>query len=260
MHRPVRPIRDILDATPHALLGWSEIPAPMVVGLMARSGFDVILLDQQHGQHDTASCIAAIAEAALAGVPAIVRLRVGDNAEAARMLDLGAAGVVSPMIESAAEARAFAAHVRYPPVGARSFGPTRVMQLAARTDPEAHLAAAGHETLALVMIETRAALEALDDILAVPGIDGVLVGPSDLSLSLTGGRLEPESPETTAALARIAERARHHGRLACAYGSSPERARTLFGLGFHLASLGYDCDAIRQAMTRLTEAARRPPA
>ena len=106
MHRPVRPIRDILDATPHALLGWSEIPAPMVVGLMARSGFDVILLDQQHGQHDTASCIAAIAEAALAGVPAIVRLRVGDNAEAARMLDLGAAGVVAPMIESAAEARA----------------------------------------------------------------------------------------------------------------------------------------------------------
>ena len=94
----------------------------------------------------------------------------------------------------------------------------------------------------------------------MPGIDGVLVGPSDLSLSLTGGRLEPESPETTATLARIAERARHHGRLACAYGSSPDRARTLFGLGFDLVSLGYDCDAIRQAMTRLTEAARRPPA
>lgn len=258
MRRPVRPIREILDATPQALLGWSEIPAPMVVGLMARSGFDVILLDQQHGQHDTASCIAAIAEAALAGVPAIVRLRVGDNAEAARMLDLGAAGVVAPMIESAEEARAFAAHVRYPPVGARSFGPTRVMQLTAQSDAQAYLATATAQTLALVMIETRAALDALDDILAVPGIDGVLVGPSDLSLSLTGGRLDPETAETTAALAHIAARARHHGSLACAYSSGPDRARTLFGLGFNLVSVGYDCDAIRRAMTGLTEAARRP--
>lgn len=238
-------------------MGWSGLSDPMVVGYITRAGYDAVLLDQQHGFHDTASCIACISEAALTDVPAIVRVSVNDFAQAARMLDCGALGVVAPMINSADDARRFVAHVKYPPLGQRSFGPGRAMQLAKATDDQLFVQSAAGNTLAIAMCETREALDVLDDILDVPGLDGVLVGPADLSLALSGGTMDPNGSAVRSATVDIARRSRAKGKIACAFAGTVERSRELVRDGFQLVSVEYDEKVIADAFANVLNEAKR---
>lgn len=224
----------------------------MLVGVMARSGYDAVLLDQQHGFHDGASCIAGISEAALAHTPVLVRVPVGDFAQAARMLDFGASGVVAPMINSAADASAFVSFVKYPPLGQRSFGPGRDMQLRGIGAEKDYLATANAASLALVMCETREALNALDDILGVPGVDGVLAGPGDLSVALCDGQnFDPTGEAVQSAMKHIAHRTRAAGKFACGFAGTAEGARKLARDGYHLVAVGYDGGIIADAFTAI---------
>lgn len=238
-------------------LGWSEIASPAVVALMARAGHDALLFDQQHGGHDSATCRACIGEAALAGVPALVRVKVGDFAEAARMLDAGAAGIVAPMIDTAEEAARFVREVKYPPLGARSWGPGRAVQIAGLSAPD-YFATANAETLAIAMVETRAAFDGLEALLAVPGLDGILVGPADLSLALTG-RIDPMGAEMRRVMAEVGARARAAGRLACAFAGTPARARELVAEGYGLVSVAYDSLVVAEGFAAALSAARDAP-
>ncbi len=239
-----------------ALLAWSELTDPMLVGLMARSGFDAVLLDMQHGLHDIGSVMKCISEAALCNTPVLVRVEVGGYATAARLLDMGALGVLAPMINDAADARRFVAEVKYPPLGSRSWGPGRAMQLQGQDDAQAFLSNANEHTLALAMIETRAALQNLEDILSVPGLDGVLVGPGDLSIALSGGQLAPDGEAVRAAMVTVLDRARAAGKLACAYGGSVARTRELFEQGYQVVSPGYDSLFITAAFEGVVSQAR----
>jgi 4-hydroxy-2-oxoheptanedioate aldolase len=249
-------LRATLRSKPTSLLGWSGLRDAMVVGFMARAGFDAILLDQQHGFHDTGSCVAGITEAALAGVPAIVRVKLGDFAEAARALDLGAAGVVAPMINTAAEAKAFAACVKYPPIGERSWGPGRAMQLRGIESGPDYLASGNAGSLAIAMCETREALAALDEILAVEGIDGIMLGPGDLSIAMSGGRLDTTPAEYLEAVKDVARRTRAASKIASTFAGSPEQARTMASFGYQLVSVAYDEKLIADAMTEAVKQAR----
>ena len=213
---------------------------------MARAGYDAVLMDQQHGFHDAASCAAGITELALVQKPGLVRVKIGDFAEAARMLDLGASGVVAPMINSATDAAALAAYVKYPPHGQRSWGPGRAMQLGGFSDGPAYFGSANRSTVAIAMCETREALADLDGILSVDGIDGILAGPGDLSVALLG-RLAPTARETMAAMTEIARKTRQRGKIACAFAGSVETAREMAGLGFQLITVSYDEDILDRA-------------
>eukprot|EP01037_Dinobryon_pediforme_P013659 gene13659-13774_t len=159
---------------------------------LVREGFDAALFDMQHGACDIDLAIRGIATVALAGKPTIIRIPVGEFQTASRALDAGAAAVIAPMINSVDEARLFADFMKFPPLGKRSWGPGRAIPLSG-LDPQAYLATANQFQLAIAMIETREALAALDDILGVAGIDGVFVGPADLSIALSYGTLNPES-------------------------------------------------------------------
>lgn len=248
MPSSIASLSERLRSKPTSFLGWSEFRDPMLVGSMARSGYDAVLLDQQHGFHDGASCLAGISEAALARTPALVRIPVGDFAQAARMLDFGAAGVVAPMINSADDARAFVSFVKYPPVGQRSFGPDRDMQLRGIDAAKDYLATANAASLAIVMCETREALIALDDILAVPGVDGVLVGPGDLSIALSEGQtFDPAGEAVRSAMQHIAHRTRAAGKFACAFTGTAASARKLGREGYHLVAAGHDGGIISDA-------------
>lgn len=242
--------------TAPVLLGWSEIASPGLVGLMARAGHDALLLDQQHGGYDSGTTRQAITEAALAGIPAFVRVKVGDYAEAARMLDAGAKGIVAPMIDTADQAAAFVREVKYPPFGARSWGPGRALQITGQ-GPLDYLAGANAGTLAIAMVETRAAVEGLEPLLAVPGLDGILVGPADLSLALTG-RLDPLGPEMRALMPEIAARVRAAGRLPCAFAGTPARARELIAAGYGMVSVAYDSGILAEAFAGAVAAVRAP--
>lgn len=237
------------------LAGWSSIADPALAELMVREGFDTAVIDLQHGAHTVATASQAITALAAAGAPAIVRIPVGENATASRLLDAGAAAIIAPMINSVAEARAFAAAAKYPPLGQRSWGPHRAVALAGLTPPD-YLAQANGLQLALPMVETAAALEALDDILALPGIDGVFVGPSDLSIALSGGTLDPRSAAVDRALDRVAERVRAAGKLAGLFCFDGAQAKAMGARGFALCSIASDAMLLAAGVRAAVAAAR----
>jgi len=222
------------------IAGWCAMPEPLIAEGVGRAGFDCVTLEMQHGLHDIGSVMRGIGAIALAGKPALVRIPVGDNATASRVLDMGAEAVIAPMINSVADARAFVAAMKYPPIGERSWGPNRVMAMRG-TEPQAHLESGNRTSLAFGMIETKRALEALDEILGVEGLDGVFVGPSDLSVTLTdGARIAPVDPSLDAPIRLIADRAYAAGKIPGIYAANPERARLFRDFGYRLIALGSD--------------------
>lgn len=220
---------------------WSAIPDPLVSEFLARSTFDAVALDMQHGCHTTESVLRGMAAIKLGGKPGIVRIPVGSFDMASRALDFGAEAVIAPMVNSVADARAFAAAMKFPPMGERSWGPTRVLALNGQTDQQAYLKSANRETLAIAMIETRAALAAVDDILAVPGIDGVFVGPSDFSITLSNGEAwNPNDPGMLREAGRVAEKARNARKIPCTLGITADAGKRFAAMGFRLIALNSD--------------------
>ncbi len=236
---PIGILAQRLAAGERLRAAWSSLTDAGLAEIMVRQGFDTAVLDMQHGAHTYASALQAISAVALAGAPAMVRIPVGDFAMASRVCDAGAAGVIAPMINSAAEAAAFAAFVKYPPIGARSWGPHRSVVLSG-LEPRDYLAHANAMHLAIPMVETQAALDALDDILAVPGVDGVFVGPSDLSIALTGGTVDPFAPAVDRALAHVAARAKAAGKIAAMFCFDGRQAKAMGERGFGLCSIASD--------------------
>ncbi|KTS07662.1 hydroxyacid aldolase [Methylobacterium radiotolerans] len=252
MTLPVPSLPDLLPTGPARFLGWSMIADPMLAGFLARAGFDAVLLDQQHGTYDYKSSCAAITEVALAGKSSLVRVPVGDFAMVSRMLDAGAAGIVAPMINTVADAEALAAAAKFPPVGQRSWGPDRAMWLSGLRNGADYLAGANDRALTIAMCETEAGIADLEAILAVQGIDGVLVGPADLSIALSKGAvIDPLGSAVTAALGEIARKTRAAGKIPCAFAPSPARAREMVGMGYQLVSVEYDALTIVNAFARV---------
>jgi 4-hydroxy-2-oxoheptanedioate aldolase len=238
------------------LSAWIGVNDAAVADALARESFDAVTLDMQHGGVDFVGAARSILAVALAGKPTIARIPVGDFAGASRLVDAGAAAVIAPMINSAEDARRFAEFMKFPPLGRRSWGPRAALALTGLIGP-AYLHSANAMTLAIAMIETREALEALDDILGTPGIDGVFVGPSDLSIALNRGAVvDPHGADVEAALSRIAERAHAHGKFAGLFCLDGARAKAALARGFGLCSVSTDLILLRAA-ARLELAAAR---
>lgn len=250
-------LADLLRREKAVLTAWSSLAPNAVVELLARSPFDAVTLDMQHGGHDIATVQEGLAPLILAGKGAIVRVPVGRFDMASRALDFGAEAVIAPMINDVADAQAFADHMKYPPLGQRSWGPQRGMDLHQADDPQAYLRDANKATLAFAMIETRRALDALDDILAVEGIDGVFVGPADFSISWTnGGALDPHNEDMADTLADVAGRARTAGKHAGLFVVDPARAQHYAGLGYNLLAIINDVAFLKAGLAAAHEAAR----
>jgi len=176
---------------------WSTIPSPLSVRLLAGAGLDYVVIDLQHGgatEHDLPGLTSAIR---LAGATPIGRVRHAHPADIGRALDLGCEGVIVPNVDSAARAREAAGACRYPPAGYRSGGGA--------------MTGVG-EPFCLIMVESAQALAELEATLAEEGVDGIYVGPRDLSYSL-GCPLDPADPVLKPALDRI--------RAACAAAGKP---------------------------------------
>jgi 4-hydroxy-2-oxoheptanedioate aldolase len=160
--------------------GWLSIANTFTAEVMAHQGFDWLCIDMQHGVIDYPAAVAMLQ--VIGGTPTIPFVRVPWNEPGiiGKVLDAGAMGVIVPMVNSPEEARAAVGACRYYPEGFRSYGPTRAAYYAGAD----YFAGANREIACIPMIETRQALDRLDEILAVPGIDAVYVGPADLSITL----------------------------------------------------------------------------
>jgi len=226
--------------------GWCGLPYPIVAETVGREGFAAVTIDSQHGLWDVASMLSATAAVRQGGAAPVVRVPVGDFALVSRALDFGAEGIIAPMINTAADARAFAAASKYPPVGERSWGPHRATTLAGVADQSVYLREANEHIVTLAMIETRAALANLDAIVDTPGIDGLFLGPSDLSIALTDGKtLDPLSKDVDRELDRIVAAAQRTGKIAGAYCHSPERAVALAKRGVRFLAVMSDLALLR---------------
>ena len=226
---------------------WLTIPDPFCALTLARAGFDSVTIDLQHGLFDEAAAIRTLMTLGDLRPRRWVRIGANDPAAVGRMLDAGADGLIVPMVDSAAEARALAEAALYPPLGRRSFGPVLANLRPAGNGPPRILA----------MIETRAAFEAVDAILAVDGIDGVYVGPNDLGLGLGfGPGSDRTEPEMLAALARIAGAARDAGKQAGLFCLSARYAASRVADGFDLLTIAVDAAMLRQAAAGAIEAFR----
>jgi 4-hydroxy-2-oxoheptanedioate aldolase len=227
--------------------GWCSIPSPMVAELIAREGFPAVLLDQQHGLYDMAATATAIAAIHSARSAPMVRIPVANFSVASRVLDFGAEGVIAPMINSVTDAQALVAATKFPPVGERSWGPHRAISLMG-LDQAGYFSEANGLTVVFAMIETRTALDNAAAIAAMAGIDGLFLGPADLSIALTAGKtVDAFAPEVDRELDTIARAAQDSGKIAGAYCATPERAARLRDRGFRFLAVGSDHGFVRSA-------------
>jgi 4-hydroxy-2-oxoheptanedioate aldolase len=206
---------------------WSVIASPLSVRLLAAAGLDYVVIDLQHGEAAETDLPAMTSAIRLAGATPIARVRHAHTADIGRALDLGCAGVIVPNVDSAAQARQVAGAVRYPPTGYRSAG---------------GVLAAG-EPFCLVMAESAAAVAELDATLAVDGVDGIYVGPGDLSLSL-GCEFDPDDPVLNRALQRIWEACAAAGKPVGVHATEGATARRYREAGCTLITAAVDATAI----------------
>jgi 4-hydroxy-2-oxoheptanedioate aldolase len=238
------------------ITAWCGIPEPAIAGILAHEPYDAVTLDMQHGLYDFAAVARAIPLIAGAGKPAMARIPVGEFQTASKLLDAGASGIIAPMINSVADARRFASFTKFPPVGERSWGPLFSLMISGM-QPADYLKRANDFSLAFAMIETREALAAIDDILAVPGIDAIFMGPSDLSITLSRGEtLNLTGAEVEKALDHALARAKAAGKIAAAYAPTGEHAAEFGKRGFSFIALGSDTVSLRSGAQAALKAAR----
>jgi len=238
-----------------ALGGWCMVPSAFSAEIVSASGCDWMCIDTQHGLIDDAAMRVMIQAAAIRATPVFVRVAWNDPAAIMRALDAGAEGVIVPLVNSAEEARAAAAACRYPPLGSRSWGPVR----SGMAQPGFTAALGNEQTVLLVMVETEQAYGNLEEILSVPGIDGVLVGPNDLALSHAGtNEGAGTSPYDVEMIEAIAAGCRRHDLAAgISIGSSAD-ARRWIDAGYTLVGLANDATVLARGLADLLADARRP--
>ena len=206
---------------------WSGLRDPLAAEIVARSGVDLVVFDLQHGNIDEPDLLGLL-QATQPFVPALVRLRSPDPAQVTRVLDLGADGVVVPMIDGPDGARAIVDAALYPPVGRRSYGPIRA---ALRHGPAYREQVAAH-ALVVAMIETRAGLESVEAIAAVPGLGGLFIGPADLGLTMGWGpQTDGTHPAYLDARRRVVAAAHAQDLSVGLHGNDPAAARAAVAEG-----------------------------
>ena len=215
--------------------GWAVLGAAAAVEIYGEAGFDAVVLDQQHGAIGHGVLHSCLTAATAANLPALVR--VADNRPdlIGIALDAGAQGVICPMINSAADARRLVEAVKYPPLGKRSWGPYRAR---AMVDDD-YFAIGNSWTIACAQIETAEALENIDEILAVEGLDMVLAGPNDLGLTLTG-KPDIHAEAVIAALATVVGKAEAAGLMSAVFANDITYAKARAGEGWTLLAASTD--------------------
>lgn len=231
-------LRERLIGPPAAFGTWLALDNAMSAETMGRAGFDAILVDTQHGGASEASLLPLFQALDATGTPALVRVPWLDPPRIMRAADLGAAGVVVPMVNSPEDAERAVSAIRYPPRGIRSFGPVRRWYSAE---------GAAEDALCIAMIETEAALAQVEAIAATPGLDGLLVGPVDLALSL-GFELSLQMPERVLdAVEAVASTCRRHDLICASVSFGLENAALQLERGVTFLTSGSDSMFMRRA-------------
>ncbi len=218
--------------------GWLQIPSGFSTEVMAQQGWDSCTIDMQHGVVDYPNALNMLQAISTTDVTPLARVNWNEPGQIMKILDAGCYGIICPMVSNRKEAENFVQACLYPSKGYRSFGPIRGL-LYGGPDYAKH---ADNEILKLAMIETKEALEKLDEILDTPNLDGIYIGPADLSLAV-GEEPGFDRPEGTLAykeIIRILSFAKKRKLLAGIHNGTPEYAQKMIDQGFNLVTVGSD--------------------
>lgn len=246
----------LADRSKPFLFSWMTMPSPHLAGQLARLPIEGVCLDMQHGMIGFSAAADMIAAVSNAGRPAIVRVLWNEPGAIGQTLDAGAAAVIVPMVNSKAQAEAVVRAAKYPPLGGRSWGGYTALQTYGLSAAE-YLKQANTMTLVFAMIETQAALDAVEEIAAVPGLDGLFVGPSDLSIALSNGAgIDKTAKHTLEAMKRIAAAAQKNNLVAGAFAGTAEIIRTYAALGYTFMAGAVDVDLLQAGADELMKAVK----
>ena len=230
-------LRQIWSEGKPVLNGWLSIGAAFTAEAMAHQGWDSLTIDGQHGLIGYAEMVAMLQTISTTEVTPLVRVSWNAPGEIMKALDAGAYGIICPMINTPAECEAFVRACRYPPDGYRSFGPLRASVYGGAD----YASEANGEILTLAMIETREGYENVEAIATTPGLDGIYIGPSDLSLALGGApSQDSQDPDRLATYDRIRDACRAAGRRVGIHTNSPAYSKQMIERGFDLVTVGSD--------------------
>jgi 4-hydroxy-2-oxoheptanedioate aldolase len=235
---------DRLRAGGPLIATFSMIASPIIVELIAKAGFEAVVLDMEHGPIEFSDLNVLVPAARAAGIHAIVRVRHNEASLISSALDVGASGVLVPQIDSAAAAVAVVRAARFAPLGHRGVNPyTRAAGYNASTGWFSKVNAA---VAVLVMVEGSAGIAALPEIISTAGIDAVFVGPFDLSQSL-GVAGQTEHPSVLSAIESIAGAAAERNLASAVFAPSVAAGRRWLGLGVRMVAVSYDTAVILEA-------------
>ena len=218
--------------------GWLQIPSSFSAEVMSHQGWDSCTIDMQHGVIDYQTALNMLQSISTTETVPLARVNWNEPGQIMKILDAGCYGVICPMVSNKKEAKNFVNACLYPPKGYRSFGPVRGLIYGG----EDYAQKADNEILKLAMIETKEALEKLDEILDTPHLDGIYIGPADLSLSVgeEPGFDKDENTKAYKEILRILEYAKKRNLLAGIHNGSSEYAEKMISKGFDLVTIGSD--------------------
>jgi 4-hydroxy-2-oxoheptanedioate aldolase len=211
--------------------------SPLIAEVVGNAGYDFIIVDLQHGESNAGNLLGMLQAVSCTPATPIVRVATNQPAHIQRALDMGAYGLVVPMVNTRSEAESILESVRYAPHGARSWGPLRGLLYGGGD----YFAKAHEELLVIAMLETAEAVQNAKDILGVPGIDGCFIGPNDLSIALGFASELAEYPRPVEdAILAIRDAAVSTGKAAGIYTPSPAAAKTRLAQGFRFVCVQND--------------------
>ena len=218
--------------------GWLQIPSAFSAEVMAHQGWDSCTIDMQHGVIDYPNALGMLQSISTTDVTPLARVNWNEPGQIMKILDAGCYGIICPMVSNRKESENFVQACMYPPKGYRSFGPIRGL-LYGGSDYAKH---SDNEILKLAMIETKEALDKLEEILDTPNLDGIYIGPADLSLAIgeEPGFDKPEDSKAFKEISRILDSAKKRNLLAGIHNGTVEYAEKMIKKGFNLVTIGSD--------------------
>jgi 4-hydroxy-2-oxoheptanedioate aldolase len=218
--------------------GWLQIPSSFSAEVMAKQGWDSLTIDLQHGVVDYSNALQMYQAISTTDVVPMARVNWNEPGQIMKILDAGCYGIICPMVSNREQAEKFVQACMYPPKGYRSYGPIRGL-LYGGADYGDH---ANDEILKLAMIETKEALSNLDKIMSTPNLDGIYIGPADLSLAIGAkpGFDNPEGSPTYVEMENILKHAKKNNIVAGIHNATPEYAAKMIKIGFQFVTVGSD--------------------
>lgn len=238
MQTPINTFKRALAAGQQQYGFWLGLCSPLAAELCAYTGYDWLLIDGEHAPNDLQTVLAQLQATAPSASHAIVRLAEGNQALIKQYLDLGAQTLLIPMVETAEQTRDLVSFMRYPPAGVRGVGTALARAAAWNINPH-YLKEAEQELCLIIQIESVTALNHLDEILTVEGVDAVFVGPADLAGTM-GHLGNPNHPEVVAAVTTAIQKIKAAGKAAGTLAINPQTALQYERLGVQFLALGVD--------------------